>query len=729
LQMYDRGLAYESYEPVNWCPKDKTVLANEDVEDGRCERCGTPVEKKRLRQWVLKITDYADRLLKDLDAIDTDNIPHIIDKAWPPRAGKKRVERRTIHAIVRDPKTEKYLGLKWKKFPWTTFVIGGVGPGEDIVEAARREVEEETGYHDLRFVRVLGGPVKAEYFAAHKDQNRVAITSAVLFELNSDSQKELVRESHEDFDVTWLDIGDIKPCAELPVWKARLGVDVEYDRNTGVPCFIDATKQSYFKEGVPVVERKAIAAVVKHWKEDKYIGLKWKKVDWQTLITGGAEGDQTQEEGAIQEIIEETGYLHPKLKRHLGKVESKFFHNPKNVNRYAKFDVMCFELRDGERRELTPEEQANHDVVWLSKEEMEDFLSPAAHIYMWQTLFLGKPSWFQDKARPLLDWPESIKEAQRNWIGRSEGAEIDFRLTMTKNKTRFVIIHGYGGSAGKNFIPWLKAELEKRGHDVETPELPNTKHPIESEQVDHVLKNCRLDENTVVIGHSLGAVVAMKALMKLKKPISGLVLVAAAMDPKHGKKHREYWEHFDFKFEYDLIRKLTGGKIAILSDSKEPQRRPYLKALSDSLEARLVETTGVEEHFCADQEPEVLKAVTPSVTVFTTRPDTLFGVTYLVLAPEHPWIEVMKPFIENKAEVDAYIGNAARESEIERTSAEKEKTGVELKGIKAVNPANNEEVPVWIADYVLPDYGTGAVMAVPAHDERDYAFAKKFGLP
>ncbi|MDE1941457.1 MAG: class I tRNA ligase family protein, partial [Patescibacteria group bacterium] len=232
-----------------------------------------------------------------------------------------------------------------------------------------------------------------------------------------------------------------------------------------------------------------------------------------------------------------------------------------------------------------------------------------------------------------------------------------------------------------------------------------------------------------VIGHSLGAVVAMKALMKLKKPISGLVLVAAAMDPKHGKKHREYWEHFDFKFEYDLIRKLTGGKIAILSDSKEPQRRPYLKALSDSLEARLVETTGVEEHFCADQEPEVLKAVTPSVTVFTTRPDTLFGVTYLVLAPEHPWIEVMKPFIENKAEVDAYIGNAARESEIERTSAEKEKTGVELKGIKAVNPANNEEVPVWIADYVLPDYGTGAVMAVPAHDERDYAFAKKFGLP
>lgn len=117
------------------------------------------------------------------------------------------------------------------------------------------------------------------------------------------------------------------------------------------------------------------------------------------------------------------------------------------------------------------------------------------------------------------------------------------------------------------------------------------------------------------------------------------------------------------------------------------------------------------------------------IEVFTTRPDTLFGVTYIVLAPEHKLVQELLSSVENKKEVENYIAKVKGETEIERTDATKEKTGVELKGIKVINPANQEEVPVWIADYVLAEYGTGAVMAVPAHDERDSEFAKKFGLP
>ncbi|MBU6426788.1 leucine--tRNA ligase [Patescibacteria group bacterium] len=120
---------------------------------------------------------------------------------------------------------------------------------------------------------------------------------------------------------------------------------------------------------------------------------------------------------------------------------------------------------------------------------------------------------------------------------------------------------------------------------------------------------------------------------------------------------------------------------------------------------------------------------TLEVEVFTTRPDTLFGVTYLVLAPEHKLVQELLADVENRKEVEEYVSKARLETEIERTDVKKEKTGVELKGIKAINPANNEEVPVWVADYVLADYGTGAVMAVPAHDERDWEFAKKFDLP
>ena len=121
-----------------------------------------------------------------------------------------------------------------------------------------------------------------------------------------------------------------------------------------------------------------------------------------------------------------------------------------------------------------------------------------------------------------------------------------------------------------------------------------------------------------------------------------------------------------------------------------------------------------------------------TISVFTTRADTLFGVTYVVLAPEHPLVESLKFKVEskeNQKEIEEYIKNSKNKSELDRTGDANLKTGVELKGIKAINPANGEEVPVWIADYVLANYGTGAVMAVPQHDTRDNDFAIKYSLP
>src|SRR5688572_2140323 len=116
-----------------------------------------------------------------------------------------------------------------------------------------------------------------------------------------------------------------------------------------------------------------------------------------------------------------------------------------------------------------------------------------------------------------------------------------------------------------------------------------------------------------------------------------------------------------------------------------------------------------------------------AIRVFTTRPDTVFGATFMVLAPEHPLVSVLTTE-DRKADVEAYVATARRETEIERMNAEREKTGVFI-GAHAVNPMTQERIPIWIADYVLPGYGTGAIMAVPAHDERDYAFAQKFDLP
>ncbi len=115
--------------------------------------------------------------------------------------------------------------------------------------------------------------------------------------------------------------------------------------------------------------------------------------------------------------------------------------------------------------------------------------------------------------------------------------------------------------------------------------------------------------------------------------------------------------------------------------------------------------------------------------VYTTRCDTLFGATYMVIAPEHACVEKWRDLLLNYDEVEKYKEEAARKSDFERTELVKDKTGVELKGVKAINPATGKEIPIFISDYVLAGYGTGAIMAVPAHDERDWDFAKKFNLP
>ena len=123
-----------------------------------------------------------------------------------------------------------------------------------------------------------------------------------------------------------------------------------------------------------------------------------------------------------------------------------------------------------------------------------------------------------------------------------------------------------------------------------------------------------------------------------------------------------------------------------------------------------------------------LKGTEEKLRIYTTRPDTLFGVTFMVIAPEHPVIEKYRDRIANIAALDAYREDCAKKTEFERTQLVKDKTGVRVEGLTAVNPVSGKEIPIYISDYVMMGYGTGAIMAVPAHDERDWAFAKKFGI-
>ena len=148
----------------------------------------------------------------------------------------------------------------------------------------------------------------------------------------------------------------------------------------------------------------------------------------------------------------------------------------------------------------------------------------------------------------------------------------------------------------------------------------------------------------------------------------------------------------------------------------------YVERVKVSQKNWIGKSTGAEVDF-------ILKDKEDKLTVYTTRPDTLFGVTYMVMSPEHPFIDKYQADIKNWDDVVAYREMASRKSDFERTELAKDKTGVMLDGLTAVNPVNGKEIPVWISDYVLMTYGTGAIMAVPAHDERDWEFAKKFNMP
>lgn len=375
-QLFDRGLAYQKQSPQWWCETDQTVLANEQVEGGKCWRCGNQVVKKNLKQWFFKITEYADEMLEATDDLnwtemvktmqknwigrsvgaevefkvdgqddvfkvfttrpdtlfgatfvvlapehvlvnniltnetrsqvesyileaarkseiermnenrektgvftgsyainpvngekipiwvadyvlagygtgaimavpahdERDNafalkfnlnikevvLPHRIDVNNPPQDGKEQVVRDQVHGIVFNPKTNKYLCVKWKQFPWTAFVVGGVEPEDngDVVAAAKREIYEETGYKNLNLVRVLGGQVVSEYYAAHKNLNRKAFVNAVLFELIDEEKDDPSPEEQSKMDPIWLDYNEITKermtCAELDLWQDRI---------------------------------------------------------------------------------------------------------------------------------------------------------------------------------------------------------------------------------------------------------------------------------------------------------------------------------------------------------------------------------------------------------------------------------------------------------------------------------------------------------------------------
>ena len=357
-----------------------------------------------------------------------------------------------------------------------------------------------------------------------------------------------------------------------------------------------------------------------------------------------------------------------------------------------------------------------------------------------------------------LNWPEHIKEAQRNWIGRSEGAEIIFQLTWPPYSGDAVFASNNDGklrrlqklikAAGLDITlktpkdigvdtfsvaedaSTLEENAEKKARSL----AKHTTLPVIADDTGFFIEDEKIDPVTVKRNALNGEDENKFTVEEIASKMQAYYVDIAR---KHGGRVDAYWKNAVCVITPDKIAiHAQGIRPVILTDEVHGIVDPHLpvRGLYISKASGKYALEQNEQEELKELQPitdAVKKVFTPGISVFTTRPDTLFGATYIVLSPEHPFVKlcIEKKLIQNVDEVRAYMEEAKKRTEIERTAQGKEKTGVELKGVRAINPASKEEIPMFIADYVLGDYGTGAIMAVPAHDERDYAFAKKFGLP
>jgi leucyl-tRNA synthetase len=363
-----------------------------------------------------------------------------------------------------------------------------------------------------------------------------------------------------------------------------------------------------------------------------------------------------------------------------------------------------------------------------------------------------------------IDWSEDVKLNQKNWIGKSEGAKIKFQISNKKlqinsknqnEKEDVLILHGWEDSSESGFIPETKKYLEQLGHRVFAFDAPNTDKPVFEEWFDFI--DAKIQENKLkdfsIIGHSMGGHLAVKLAEKYQ--LKKIVLITPVGFESSNSK---YFNQFEGKLSLEELKifkkyqdreldieKIKGNtqSIQFIFGEKDPWiteeiRSFYQNNFSDA-HFQFLENKG---HLSGNEGVKIIPKLLNDILVkdnsnnylevFTTRPDTIFGATYMVIAPEMVEAQNFAPLrkaIANYDEVKKYVDKALNKSDQERKADEKGKTGIEIKGIKAINPATKKEIPIWVADYVLGDYGTGAIMAVPAHDERDFEFAKKFNLP
>lgn len=378
-QMYKKGLAYESYDPINWCPSCKTGLANEDLENGLCERCGSVVEKKPLRQWTIRITDYADRLLSDLEKLDWE--PHIkeLQKNW---IGKSEGSELTFN-LVNFPQQENLtvfttradtlfgatfmaisyeLAEKWIALGWDASV--DIKKMIDVIKQDAKQ--QDFSFKEVAEKKGIDTGVRAINPATGKEIP-VYIANYILSGYGTGAIMAVPAHDERDYEFAKkyaIDVVDV--CAQKFV--SQIG--------SGIP-----------NPSFETVNRHNVLAIVKNKDTNKYLALDWHVTDWKSFIGGGVEPGEDYAASAVREVKEEAGFEDVKFIHKVTTYISHFCNPDKKVNYHTKTECVYVEVM-GECV-IHEEEKMKHSIVELDEQDVEAFLISSGsdsdyQLYCWK---------------------------------------------------------------------------------------------------------------------------------------------------------------------------------------------------------------------------------------------------------------------------------------------------------------------------------------------------------